>query len=247
MLFSGSVMAGEDGETPEIVGIARDITERIKAEEMAKNLLLIKEIHHRIKNNLQVISSLLYLQSGYVQDEKTREMFKESQNRVRSMALLHEKLYQAGRPAGIDFSGYVHDLTRNLFMSYGVSSGAVDLLIDISGITLGMDTAVPCGLIINELVSNALKHAFPDTPFGQVHIEMQRAEPTHVGVSEPEAGNWYRLIVRDNGKGIPEGLDFRNTESLGLKLVCTLTDQLNGSIDLERDRGTRFTIVFKEP
>ena len=246
MLFSGSIMAGEDGETPEIVGIARDITERIKAEEMAKNLLLIKEIHHRIKNNLQVISSLLYLQSGYVQDEKTREMFKESQNRVRSMALLHEKLYQSGGPAGVDFSGYVRDLTRNLFMSYGVSSSAVDLLIDIPGIILGMDTAVPCGLIINELVSNALKHAFPDTPTGQIHVEMRSTLPPQDHASETHGGRWYRLVVRDNGKGIPEGLDFRKTDSLGLKLVCTLTDQLNGSIDMERDGGTRFTIVFRE-
>jgi len=245
MLFSGSVMAGEEGKTREIVGIARDITERIKAEEMAKNLLLIKEIHHRIKNNLQVISSLLYLQAGYVQDEKTREMFKESQNRVRSMALLHEKLYQSEGSAGIDFSGYVHDLTRTLFSSYGVNAGAINLVIDIPGVTLGMDTAVPCGLIINELISNALKHAFPEAAWGEVRVEMQRARPPAGKKAEPP-GTWYTLSVRDTGRGLPEGLDFRNTESLGLRLVCTLTDQLGGSIDMTRNGGTRFTILFKE-
>ncbi len=238
MLFSGSVMTGEDGRTPEIVGIARDITEHLRAEELSKNMLLIKEIHHRIKNNLQVISSLLYLQSAYVADEKTREMFRESQNRVRSMAILHEKLYQSRNLAGVDFAEYVRDLIRNLFMSYGVSLAGVEHTIDISGIILGMDTAVPCGLIVNELVTNALKHAFPDGRRGRVRVAMHR---------EGEAPPRYVLSVWDDGKGFPEGVDFRATESLGLKLVCTLTEQLNGAIRLEREGGTRFSITFTEP
>ncbi len=246
MLFSGSVMVGEDGKTREIVGIARDITERLKAEEVSKNLVLIKEIHHRIKNNLQVISSLLYLQSGYVQDPQTREMFRESQNRVRSMALLHEKLYQSPNPAGIDFSEYIGDLTQSLFMSYGVKSSAIALTIEISGITLGMDTAVPCGLIINELVSNSLKHAFKDGASGEVHIVMVRAKPPSNGSERGNGQKWYTLTVSDNGKGFPEGLDFRTFDSLGLKLVCALTEQLSGAIDMDRTVGTKFTIKFKE-
>ncbi len=243
MLFSGSVMTGEDGKRREIVGIARDITEHIKAEEMTKNMLLIKEIHHRIKNNLQVISSLLYLQSGYVQDEKTKEMFRESQNRVRSMALLHEKLYQSRTPAGIAFAEYIKDLTRNLFMSYGEQAAAVSLSVEIGEVTLGMDTAVPCGLIVNELVSNALKHAFSPTRSGEISIVMAPAPSPqgHIGSEK-----WYTLVVSDDGRGFPEGLDFRATDSLGLKLVCTLTDQLKGTIALENGGGTRFTIRFRE-
>jgi two-component sensor histidine kinase len=239
MLFSGSVMTGEDGASREVVGIARDITEHRRAEEMAKNMLLVKEIHHRIKNNLQVISSLLYLQSSYVEDGKTRDMFTESQNRVRSMALLHEKLYQSASPAGVAFAEYVRDLTRNLFVSYGVQTSLVELSIEMAGITLGMDTAVPCGLIINELVSNSLKHAFPEGRLGKIAIEMHPCE-------ECGAERWYLLTVSDDGTGFPEGLDFRTTESLGLKLVCTLTEQLSGTVDLDRGRGTRFHIRFRE-
>ncbi len=251
MLVSGSVMIGEDGATREIVGIGRDISEHLKAEEMAKNLLLVQEIHHRIKNNLQVISSLLYLQSSYVQDAKTREMFKESQNRVRSMALLHEKLYQSRALAGVHFSEYVRDLTRTLFGSYGVEGTAVHLANEVQDVTLGMDTAVPCGLIINELVSNALKHAFPPGGAGEVCIRMAPVEGDGAGDGPAvngaaRGGKWYELCVSDNGTGFPDGVDFRHTESLGLKLVCTLTEQLSGTISLQRGAGTRFTIRFRE-
>jgi PAS domain S-box-containing protein len=248
MLVSGSVVTGEDGVTREIVCIGRDLSEHLKAEEMAKNLLLVQEIHHRIKNNLQVISSLLYLQSGYVQDEKTREMFKESQNRVRSMALLHEKLYQSRTIAGIHFSEYVRDLTRTLFGSYGVEGTTVRVTYAVEDITLGMDTAVPCGLIINELVSNALKHAFPPGRTGEVRIQMASL-PDRGADGSGESGTaerWYQLCVSDDGSGFPDGIDFRHTESLGLKLVCTLTEQLSGTIALQRDSGTRFTIKFRE-
>ncbi len=212
--LSASLIRNEQGKPVGIMASAVDITEHLKAEEMEKNLLLAKEIHHRIKNNLQVISSLLFLESEYVQDNRTREMFKESQNRVRSMALLHQKLYQSKNLAGIDSAEYIKDLTRNLFISYGVSGFQVNLAVVAEGITLGMDTAVPCGLIINELV--------------------------------PSGENRYRLTVSDNGKGFPEDLDFRKTESLGLKIVCTLTEQLGGSITLERVGGAKFTILFQE-
>jgi PAS domain S-box-containing protein len=243
VLFSGSVMAADDGTSREIVGVARDITAHLKAEEMSKNLLMVNEIHHRIKNNLQVISSLLYLQSMYVSEPRSREMFRESQNRVRSMALLHERLYLARSAAGVDFSDYVHDLIGNLFVTYGVQSGVVGLEVDIHNITLGMDTAVPCGLIINELVTNALKHAFGTDRPGKLGVSMRQIAAPAEGEAQHR---WYTLSVWDDGKGFPGSLDFRNAKSLGLKLVSTLTGQLGGTIELARSPGTRFTITVKE-
>jgi PAS domain S-box-containing protein len=244
--LSVSLIRNEEDKPVGIMASVVDITEHLKAEEMKKNLLLANEIHHRIKNNLQVISSLLFLQSEYVQDSKTREMFKESQNRVRSMALLHQKLYQSKNLAGIDSSEYIKDLTRNLFTSYGVIDSQIRLAVVAEGITLGMDTAVPCGLIINELVSNSLKHAFPSGGSGEIRVELSRCERLADIEPQAEGENWYCLAVSDNGIGFPEDLDFRKTESLGLKIVCTLTAQLNGSIALERNEGSRFKILFHE-
>ena len=172
-------------------------------------------------------------------------MFKESQDRVRSMALLHEKLYQSRSLAGVAFSAYITDLTRNLFQSYGVDSGGTTLELEAADVTLGMDTAVPCGLIINELVTNSLKHAFRSREGGKVVISMKPGEAP-AGTAGSMDGKWYVLRVSDNGSGFPKDLDFRNTESLGLKLVCTLTDQLSGTVDLNRDGGTEFTIRFRE-
>ncbi len=244
---SASLIKNEQGHAIGMMASAVDITEHLKAEEMAKNLLMVKEIHHRIKNNLQVISSLLYLQSGYVQDPRTREMFKESQDRVRSMALLHEKLYQSKSLAGVEFSAYVRDLTRNLFQSYGVNSGAAELELQVTDVTLGMDTAVPCGLIINELVSNSLKHAFPPRRAGQgQHLPQARPRGEGRRGSSPGGEVVYPQRSRTKAEGFPDGIDFRNTDSLGLKLVCTLTEQLFGTIDLNRDGGTEFTIRFRE-
>jgi PAS domain S-box-containing protein len=243
---SASLIRNEEGNPVGIMTSALDITEHLKAQEMEKNLLLAKEIHHRVKNNLQVISSLLFLQSQYVQDSKTRDMFKESQDRVRSMALLHQKLYQSKNMAGVDSEEYLKDLTRNLFASYGVSESQIGLTVAAEGISLGMDTAVPCGLIINELVSNSLKHAFPFGRAGEIRVEVSRLARQADPDQQTDNGNWYRLIVSDNGIGFPKTLDFTKTESLGLKIVCTLTEQLGGSIDLDRSMGSRFTIVFRE-
>jgi two-component sensor histidine kinase len=193
-----------------------------------------------------VISSLLFLQSGYVQDAKTREMFKESQNRVRSMALIHEKLYLSKSLEGVNFTEYIEDLTRNLITFHGAPASQVDLRVAEAEITLGMDTAVPCGLIINELVSNSLKHAFTPGKPGEICIEIIPSERPPAADTRSEGGTWFRLTVSDNGKGFPEDLDFRATESLGLQIVRSLTDQLDGTIELDRQRGTRFTIFFKE-
>ena len=227
-----------EGESAYLTSI-RDITERKRSEDQIRAALkekevLLKEIHHRVKNNLQVISSLLKLQSRNIKDEKTLEMFKESQNRVRSMALIHEKLYQSSDLANIDFGGYVSDLVGNLFQSYGENTGKVALKKDIEDISLGVEAAIPCGLIINELISNALKYAFPDGRKGEIKIALQ-----------PSDENKVRLTVSDNGIGIPENFDIKNTKSLGLHLVNILAeDQLKGEVELDRTNGTKFSIKF---
>jgi two-component sensor histidine kinase len=202
--------------------------------------VLLKEIHHRVKNNLQVVSSLLNLQSRYIEDEQTLQMFRESQSRVKSMALIHERLYRAQDLARVDFGQYVQTLTRDLFRSYRANAESVALRVDVEDVFLGVDTAIPCGLIINELVSNALKYAFPDDEDGpiwggEVHVELA-----------PDDGQ-YVLAVRDNGVGFPDGLDFQNTETLGLRLVATLVEQLRGTVELHSDDGTEFEIRFDRP
>jgi two-component sensor histidine kinase len=216
----------------------QEITERIQAEEQLKASLvekeiLLKEIHHRVKNNLQVISSLLHVQSKYVKDPETLKMFQESRHRVRSMALVHERLYQTEDLSRVDLREYVRSLTSYLIRSYGAASNLIKLHVDVADVSLGIDMSIPCGLILNELVSNSLKHAFPGGRTGQIWIEFRQT---------PDG--WFTLTVRDDGIGIPAGWDLRNSESLGLQLVKTLVDQLEGTISLDIDRGTEFKISF---
>lgn len=255
MLLSASLMPSESGEKPRAVIVARDITERRKAEESAKNLLLVQEIHHRIKNNLQVISSLLALQSHYVEDEAIQEMFRESRNRVRSMALLHEKLYQSQTPSRIDFGEYLGDLADALLGSYSNESGRVDVRVDVVGIELGMDSAVPCGLLVGELVSNAFKHAFPDGREGRVVIRLRElgSEEAEPSPAEPErkrsdeAERRFRLEIEDDGVGFACPTDLRAIRTLGLKIVWTLASQLHGTVRVEDAApGSRFVIDFRE-
>ncbi|HIJ54377.1 MAG TPA: PAS domain S-box protein [Planctomycetes bacterium] len=217
-----------------------DITERKKAEEQLKTSLkekevLISEIHHRVKNNLQVMSSLFKLQSEYIRDKRMLEMLKQSQNRIRAMALIHEKLYQSENVARIDFADYVRSLTGYLFRLYEVSSDAIALKINTGEVSLGIDAAVPCGLIVSELVSNSLKHAFPAGKEGQIRIEFHSDKDNH-----------FTLIVSDNGVGLPKAMDLPNTKSLGLQLVNMLTGQLGGAIELDRTDGTTVKITFTE-
>lgn len=225
------VASGED----EALVIARDITEKKQQEEVRRRGLLLKEVHHRVKNNLQVVSGLLYLQSKRVSDTSTVEMFKESSNRIQSMSLIHQKLYQSNDATTIDFSGFVRDLVSALLHSYGTDRSAVRVVMDVDRTGLGMDCAVPCGLIINELVSNSFKHAFPGGRRGEVRIAMSRHE-----------GDRITLVVSDNGIGLQQDLDILNAESLGLQLVVTLVDQLRGAITLDRDGGTKFSVEFTE-
>jgi len=220
--------------------IYRDITERKKAEQKLKASLkekevLLREIHHRVKNNLQIISSLLLLQSNQISGKKNLELFQESQNRVKSMALIHEKLYQSQDLASINFKEYLNTLIIGLFRSYQSHSSHVELKLNIDDISLGIDSAIPCGLIINELVSNSLKYAFPNGREGVISVVLRSLNKKDV-----------ELVVSDNGIGMPEDLDFRNTKSLGLHLVTILAeDQLGGEIKLSRDKGTEFRIKLR--
>lgn len=228
------------GQPVEVIGSVVDISDRKWAENQIRESLqekevMLKEIHHRVKNNLQVISSLLKLQAGYIKDDRILEVFKESQNRVRAMALIHEKLYQSDDLAKTDFAEYIHSLVHDLFRSYSINSRAIQLKLNVEDVRLSIDTAIPCGLIINELVSNSLKYAFSDQKSGKIEISLQA-----------QGNDYYQLIVQDNGDGFPTNLDFRNTKSLGLQLVCNLTKQLHGEIQLNCEAGARFIISFSE-
>jgi PAS domain S-box-containing protein len=219
--------------------IIRDITERKSVEKqieasLKEKEMLLREIHHRVKNNMQVISSLLWLQSGYIKDKKYLEMFRDSQNRITTMSLVHEKLYMSKDLANIEFKEYIRDLVNGLFQSHGVKAETIELKINVGNVLLGIDHAIPCGLIINELITNSLKYAFSDKRKGEIKVSL------HINHE-----NMVELIVSDNGMGIPSDLDFRKTESLGLRLVTILSeDQLHGNIDLDRSRGTEFKIKF---
>jgi len=221
--------------------LRNEITVRRRTEEqLTKSLeekeVLLKEIHHRVKNNLQVVSSLLYLQSEHIKHKQSIDVFKESQDRVKSMALVHERLYKSSDLTMIHFPDYIKDLAAHLFQSYEANMDLMGLKIDVDDLSLDIDTAIPCGLIINELISNSLKHAFPAGVKGEVCI----------GFHVDDAGT-CTLRVADNGVGFPEEIDFRETESMGLRLVITLTNQLGGEIELDNSRGTTFIITFKKP
>jgi len=217
-------------------GIILDVTERKKAEEalLRTEEIRKKEIHHRVKNNLQVISSLLFLESENFKDKEIVEAFLDSRNRVRSMALIHEELYQSGDMSTIDFADYTRNLLNFLTKSYFMESKKIKLNSKIENVYLGMDTAIPLGMIINELVSNSLKHGFPHTIEGNVNVTLELD------------GNEFTLQISDDGIGFPESINFRQTTSLGLQLVTTLVEQINGTIELENNRGTSFKIRFKE-
>ena len=221
--------------TQAAVAIQRKRAEEALKESLQEKEVLLKEIHHRVKNNMQVISSLLSLQSRHLHDPKAIGMFKDSQHRIRSMALVHEKLYQSPDLSRIDFGQYLENLVVYLVHSYQVDSGRIRMRIDVGDAALDINTAIPCGLIVNELVTNALKHAFPGGRKGEVRITLRRGDDGRL-----------TLKVADDGAGWPAGVDFRRTDTLGLQLVTMLVDQLDGTIELEPKAGTIFRIVFRE-
>ena len=228
----------ESGEL-EFVGAVMDVTASKEAQSRLQASLeekeaLLKEVHHRVKNNLQLISSMLSLQAARIADPAAAELFAESRNRVRSMALVHENLYRAGDFARIPMGAHVQNLCAHLIRAYGLQSQHVELATEIDDIVLDMDRAIPTGLIINELVSNALKHAFPDGQAGHVRVELKLLD-----------GRRCALAVMDDGVGLPPDLDVGRADSLGLQLVRDLTRQLHGTISVRRGRGTIFAVTFE--
>jgi PAS domain S-box-containing protein len=228
----------EEAGATKIVGIVKDITERKQAEERVKAALrekevLLKEVHHRVKNNLQVIISLLGLQSRQVRDKAVLTAFRDCQSRIQSIALIHEKLYKSKDLARVDFAGYIRNLVPDLLRTYGLEPGSISLDIKAEDVRLGIDTAVPCGLIINELITNSLKHAFPGGRKGSIAIDFRS-----------EGAGWIMLSVADDGVGLPESIDINRVETMGLKMISNLTKQLDGSIEMERKGGTKFRVKF---
>lgn len=223
-----------------IVCIGHDITERKRLEEELRSSLmeketLLREIHHRVKNNMQIISTLLKLQQKNTTDRKTKALFRESQNRILSMAMIHEKLYQSHGLHKVDLKDYIGDLAREVWASFGESSERVGLRTEVEDISLGLDTAIPCGLIIIELISNALKYAFP-----------QGGGEIFIGLCSESSG-WYGLTVSDNGVGMPEDIEIHSLKSLGLRLVSDLArHQLDGQMSISREHGTSVYVRFKE-
>jgi PAS domain S-box-containing protein len=221
---------------------AHDITESKKAKEALEKIdkIRIKEIHHRIKNNLQVISSLLNLQAERFRNKEVLEAFRESQDRVTSMSLIHEELYKGEKNDTLNFSAYLQKLAESLFQTYSLKSKNVRLCTDLEENTLfNMDIAVPLGIIVNELISNSLKHAFTEGKEGEIRIKLCREEQ-----GNEMHKSFFSLTISDNGKGIPENIKLESLESLGLQLVNILVDQLNGKIELKRTHGTEFRITF---
>ncbi|UNU26932.1 PAS domain S-box protein [Microcoleus vaginatus] len=230
----------ESGNIYRIAGIAEDISDRKFTEARIQAALrekevLIKEIHHRVKNNMQVISSLLQLQAQYIEDEATLTLFEESQTRIHSMALIHEQLYQSEHLDRIDIPPYVENLVANLYQSFGCGNTAIQFNLNVDPIYLNIETAIPCGLIINELVSNSLKYAFTQSLIGEINIELNEINFQQ-----------FRLIIKDNGSGFPPGFDVENTETLGLRLVRMLAYQLEGTIAIDSQHGTCYTLIFQE-
>ena len=235
------------GQPDYFLGVMEDISDRkaafyereqaqakLKASLYEKEVLL-KEIHHRVKNNLYIISNLLDLQSETLEDEASKQLFADSQNRLQTMALIHEQLYKSKDLATVDFTNYVRNLVNNLYYSYDNTNGKIEIAIDADSLLLNLETAIPCGLLINELITNSFKYAFPESRSGTIAIQINCDRHENIN-----------LIVRDDGIGIPENLDWQNTSSLGLRLVNILAEQLEANIALDRHNGTSFHLVFRE-
>jgi PAS domain S-box-containing protein len=216
---------------------ARDIThhKNIEAQmhtSLQEKNVLLKEIHHRVKNNLQIISSLLHLQSMHIDDEKAFEVFKESQNRIKSMAIIHEKLYQTGNFAEINVAEYLKKLTENIYSSYGIDMGRINMEINAKDIFLDINTAIPCFLLINEVITNSIKHAFPGGRSGKITIDFKKLDDKYI------------IHIQDDGIGLPDDLNIEETNTLGMQLITNLTTQLDGELEVESNNGTKFKIIF---
>lgn len=240
------LVEGRDGGSKHIRIAATDITRLKRAEEALRQskehlqvshdekVVLLKEIHHRVKNNMQVISSLLALQSDKLPDAAVRDVFQDVIHRVRSMALVHEKLYQSTHLARVEFANYTQSLLNYLWDSHEPSGSGIRLKLDLQPVSLSINVAIPCGLILNELVVNSLKHALHGCTHGQVEVSLRNIE-----------NGWVHLCVGDDGVGLPPGFDWSESKNLGLLLVKLLATQLHASVDVSSSKGTEFTIKFE--
>jgi PAS domain S-box-containing protein len=238
--LSISPIYDDQGNLTHFIGIQNDITDRKQAEEQIKSSLqekeiLLKEVHHRVKNNLLIVSSLLNWQADYITDPAAIKIFEQSQNRIQSMALIHEKLYQSKNLAEIDLSEYLETLAKQLEFSFNLDHQRVTINFDLQPIFLNIETATPCGLIVSELICNVFEHAFPNHETGQIWLRVKE-----------DAQKQVTITIEDNGVGFPPDLDFQNTDSLGLQLVCLLTKQLEGEITVSCYHGTIFALTFSE-
>jgi PAS domain S-box-containing protein len=202
-------------------------------KSLAEKEVLLREIHHRVKNNMQIISSLLNLQIQFEDLDETISVLKESQGRIKSMAIIHEKLYQSSSLTNINFKEYLEKLILDIYYSYGILDGSIESMLEIQDINLNIDTAMPLGLIINELVTNSIKYAFPEN-IGKIIIKL---ESNH---------DQLELTIADNGIGMPKELILEDSKTLGLQLVNSLINQLDGRLELDTSHGTKFKIIFKE-
>lgn len=247
-------LCSTSGETAFIQGYAYDITQRKIAEETLEKAEKIgmREIHHRIKNNLQIVSSLLSLQADKFKDRAVIEAFRESESRVVSMSMIHEELYKSEDAASIDFAAYLRKLTADILHSYKVGDEKIKLILEVDNTLLGVDIAIPLGIITNELFSNSLKYAFPKGTEGKIQISLFRNEAECQKIGEateeelPEVSSSFTLTYSDNGASFPDKIDFKNPKTLGLQLVNALVEQINGTIELERDKETKYTISFED-
>jgi len=226
------------GKSKGLMVVGRDISERKKAEKRIKNSLkekevLLKEIHHRVKNNMQIISSLLSLQEMTLKDKTVQRMFRESQTRIRSMALIHDKLYRSKDLTRIDIGEYIDDLVIDLFRAYDINPTFVTLENKVENIYFEPDTAIPCCLIINELIANSLKHAFPGGK-GNITVNLSANN-----------SDTYTLIIRDNGIGYPESYDYRSAQTLGFQLVPMFVKKLHGTMEIGSPGSAETKIIFK--
>lgn len=260
------IQRNKAGKVTYFQGIVIDITERKVAEEAVEKAeqLQKKEINHRIKNNLQIVASLLDLQAEKFDDRKVIEAFRESESRILSMSLIHQELYESGKLDSLDFSSYLRKLITDLIRSYKTENCRIQVNLNANSVFLGVDTAVSLGIIINEFFTNAIKYAFPAETNGEIYISLlregdkeengnkvsndissSRSPDLKSSLSKSRTCEHFTLVFADNGKGFPEDIDFRNSTSLGLQLVNTLVDQIVGNIELERNIGTKFIIKFK--
>lgn len=229
------------GEVVSLAGTSQDITELKKTEEKIRKSLkekeiLLRELYHRTKNNMQVISSMLSMRSLYSQNEEIKNLLDETKNKILGMALVHEKLYQSNDLSRINLKIYLIELVELLKNNLLIESANIVIVTAMEEVNANIDTAIPCGLIVNELFTNAVKHAFPDGRKGTIKIQMKKTERDEILIS-----------VTDDGIGFPDSIDLKNTESYGLEAIVMLSElQLGGSLELEKKEGTRFTLAFKE-